>query len=170
MKTIIMKLFCRHNTPRTNPSIRLQRTWVNTGMEIIICTLLLGLWASIVAKVVKSGGHPIPTHYNYAGIADVHGSPYWLLLVGAVCTALSIYYMYSVYRPSDMIDSGTKITNMQQAKVAVFWAYIMDLGIIMLSYAIVYSGMEMLSPLFAVALGIMCVASLAAAIATRLLA
>ena len=170
MKTIIKKLFCRHNTPRTTPSIQLQRTWVNTSMEIIICTLLLGLWASIVANVVKSGGHPIPTHYNYAGIADVYGSPYWLLLVGAVCTAVSIRYMYAVYRPSSMFDSATKITNMRQAKVAEYWAYTVNLGIIMLSYSIVYSGMEMLSPLFAIALGVICVASLAAAIATRLLA
>lgn len=91
--------FCNSsNDEQEYPKIRLQRTLTNTFFEIIIGLLLLILWGGIVYKLAISNGEPIPTHIDFSGKADSFESPYWLLLVGGICTALAVFYMYAAYR------------------------------------------------------------------------
>lgn len=109
--------FCdSSNDEQEYPKIRLQRTLTNTFFEIIIGLLLLILWGGIVYKLAISNGEPIPTHIDFSGKADSFESPYWLLLVGGICTALAVFYMHAAYRPTYLIDARLRITNMRQDK------------------------------------------------------
>lgn len=131
--------FCdSSNDEQEYPKIRLQRTLTNTFFEIIIGLLLLILWGGIVYKLAISNGEPIPTHIDFSGKADSFEIPYWLLLVGGICTALAVFYMYAAYRPDYLIEMSLRITNMRQIKIMVYWAYIFTIELISIGIALTF--------------------------------
>lgn len=141
--------FCESsNDSRKIPKIRLQRTCTNTTFEIIIGLLLIILWGGIVFKIATSNGTPIPIHTDLSGNADSFASPYWLLLIGGVCTALAVYYMFAAYRPHYLQEAGTRITNMRQIKILVYWAYIFTIEMISIAYLLTFGNLENLTVLF----------------------
>ena len=143
------------------PDVRLQRTWTNTAFEIVIGVLLVVLWVSIAFKIAMSGGKPIPTHFDMAGNPDGYGSPYWLLLLGGVNTALAIYYMVAAYRPLNMMHVNVRIGNMRQVWIVVRWAYVFTVEIMVFCISLVYSGVEMMTGFFKVMLAVMVATCLA---------
>lgn len=137
------------------PDVRLQRTWTNTVFEIVIGVLLLVLWVSIAFKIALSGGQPIPTHFDIAGNADDYGSPYWLLLLGGVNTAVAIYSMKAAYRPLDMIHVNVPIKSMRQVWLIVRWAYVFSIEITLFCISLVYNGVAMMTVFFKVMVVVM---------------
>lgn len=157
------------NDEQENPDIRLARTWTNTSFEIIIGLLLLILWGGIFFKLATAGDTLFPIHYDLNGKADSYASPYWLLLVGGFCTGLSVYYMFSAYRPTNMLDAGTRITNMRQVKVLVYWAYIFSIELIITGCGLVFTIPETSSLFMKIMAAVMIITCLGTTIATRML-
>ena len=137
------------------PDVRLQRTWTNTCFEIVIGILLIALWVSIALKIAISGGNPIPTHFDMAGRPDDYGSPYWLLLLGGVNTALAIYYMMAAYRPVNMIHTSVPVRNMRQVWILVRWGYVFAIEVTLFCISLVYGGLEMMTMFFKIMLVVM---------------
>lgn len=157
------------NDEQEKPDIRLTRTWTNTSFEIIIGLLLLILWGGIFFKLATAGNMNIPIHYDLNGKADSYASPYWLLLVGGFCTGMSVYYKLSAYRPTNMLDSGTRITNMRQVKVLVYWAYIISIELIMIGYGLTFAAPETVTLYMKIMATVIIITCLGTTIAVRVL-
>lgn len=160
MRKILQKFKNASSNNSQQPDIRLQRTWVNTCFEIVICSFLLVLWISIAFKIVMSSDKPVPIHFDLAGNADNYGNPCWLLILGGVCTVVSIYYMIAAFRPTNMISLNVTIRNMQQVKALVYWCYAMAIEITLLCTSLVYNDIEIMAILFKLLLAIMLITAL----------
>lgn len=156
------------NDEQEHPKIRLQRTLTNTFFEIIIGLLLLILWGGIVYKLAISNGEPIPTHIDFSGKADSFESPYWLLLVGGICTALAVFYMYAAYRPTYLIDARLRITNMLQIKILVYWAYIITIELVSVGISLVFFCLGSLTLFLKIMVFVIILTSLVTIIAVRM--
>lgn len=147
--------------------VRLPRTWTSTCFEIVNGILLLVLWVSIVFIIAMSKGKQIPIHYNFAGNPDSFGSPYWLLLLGAVDTALVVYYLIAAYRPAGMLSANVPIRNMRQVMLLSRWAYVFSIEFTVFCLTMVYGGLEQATLLFKLALLVLVATSLGVLVLLR---
>lgn len=147
--------------------VRLPRTWTNTCFEIVNGVLLLVLWVSIVFMIAMSEGKQIPIHYNFAGNPDSFGSPYWLLLLGAVDTAIVVYYLIAAYRPVGKISASVPIRNMRQVMLLSRWAYVFSIEFTVFCLTMVYGGLEQMTLLFKLMLLVMVATSLGVLVLLR---
>ena len=68
-----------------------------------------------------------------------------------------------------MLDAGTRITNMRQVKVLVYWAYIFSIELIITGYGLVFTIPETSSLFMKIMAAVMIITCLGTTIAVRML-
>lgn len=157
MKNKIFDFLTRNSDSDGNApqNVVVNRTVEGTVFEVVASLAIVALWAAVVYMIVKSGGRPIPTHFDIAGNPDEYGSPYWLLLVGGVGTFIGGYYMLAAYHPTTWISMSFPVRTPRQIKHIVRWSRLMAVEVPLFCIVLTFSGFEMISPLLKVMIFIM---------------
>lgn len=151
----------------TQQNVVINRTVEGTVFEIIAAVAIVAMWICVAFTIAKSGGKAIPTHFDFAGNPDSYGSPYWLLLVGGVGTAIGVFYLLAAYHPTTWISTTFPVRTPRQVKNTTRWARIMAVEVPILCIIITLSGMEMMGPLFKAMIFIMIATCMAGAAIIR---
>lgn len=162
----ILKLLARKNDSDENvpQKVVVNRTVEGTVFEAVAVLTIVALWAGVIYMIVKSGGRPIPTHFDFAGNPDDYGSPYWLLLVGGVGTFVGVFYMLAAYHPTTWISMSSPVRTPRQIKYTVRWARLMAVEVPLLCIVLAFSGIEMMTLLLKVMILIMMATCLGGAV------
>lgn len=134
----------------TQQNVVVNRTTEGTVFEIVTALTIVVMWVGVIYMIVKSGGNPIPTHFDIAGHPDSYGSPYWLLLVGGVGTATGVFYLLAAYHPTTWISMSFPVRTTRQIMYTVRWARLMAVELLLLCIVLTFGGIEMFSLLLKV--------------------